>query len=181
MRYYKEVTLSDGTNCILRNPIGTDAREVLDLLKKTSEETDQLLRYPDEIHMTVEEERQFLENMASQPNTVMILAVVNDQIIANAGLTPVSECDKCRHRASFGIAMLKNYWGRGIGTQLMVALLESAQEMGYRQIELEVLSDNDRALSLYKKFEFKIYGTNEKAFYFRDGTYQASHLMSRSI
>ncbi len=181
MHYYNQVFLRDGTPCTLRNPTAEDAQALLNFLKITSGETDHLMRYPDEIQIRVEEERRFLQEMASKPNAVMIAAVLNGQIVGNAGLTPVAECDKCRHRASFGMSVLQDDWGRGIGTLLTKAILESAQEAGYRQIELEVLADNHRALALYEQFGFKIFGTNEHAFYFRNGTYRASHLMSLTI
>lgn len=181
MYYCDQVFLRDGTPCTLRNPTAEDAQALLDLLKITSGETDFLMRYPDEIQISVEKERQFIQEMASKPNAVMIVAILNGQIVANAGLTPVAECEKCRHRASFGMAILQDYWGRGIGTLLTKAILKSAQEAGYGQIELEVLADNHRALALYEQFGFKIFGTNEHAFCFRNGTYRTSHLMTLTI
>ncbi|MDO5089733.1 MAG: hypothetical protein Q4D53_08100 [Leptotrichiaceae bacterium] len=43
--------------------------------------------------------------------------------------------------------------------------------MGYEQIELEVYSDNHRALSLYKKFGFKKWGCIPNGYKLKDGTY----------
>ncbi len=177
MEYFNRVLLKDGTACVLRNPTAGDARSVLDILKTTSGETNNMLRYPDEIQLSIEEEREFLEIMSGNPKAMMIAALVNEKIVATASLAPVAECEKCAHRASFGIVVLKNYWGCGIGTLMTTALMESAPLMGYRQIELEVLAENRRALALYRKFGFTTYGTNKQAFYHRGGTYSASRLM----
>lgn len=59
----------------------------------------------------------------------------------------------------------------------MSAVIESAKIAGYEQLELEVVADNKRGIALYQKFGFQIYGTREKSFRYRDGSYAAEHLM----
>lgn len=56
----------------------------------------------------------------------MISAVVDGKIVANAGFNPVSKLEKCKHRAEFGISIQKEYWGHGIGSHIMAAILETA-------------------------------------------------------
>jgi ribosomal protein S18 acetylase RimI-like enzyme len=48
-------------------------------------------------------------------------------------------------------------------------------------VELEVASPNHKAIELYKKFGFKIYGTRENGFKFKDGTYCDEYLMLKRI
>ncbi|MCA5011158.1 GNAT family N-acetyltransferase, partial [Clostridioides difficile] len=87
-----------------------------------------------------------------------ICAVVNGKIIANAGINPIALFDRYAHRATFGISICKPYWGLGIGSHLLGAIIRGAREMGYEQLELEVVSENERGLALYKKYGFVIYG-----------------------
>ena len=47
----------------------------------------------------------------------------------------------------------------GVGTALMEALLAFARKNGIEQLELEVRSDNDRAIRLYERFGFTRIGT----------------------
>lgn len=57
----KTVTLKDGTVCRICSPQKKDAGQILEHMRITSEETHHMLRYPDEIMRTREEEEQYLE------------------------------------------------------------------------------------------------------------------------
>ncbi|MEG2652554.1 MAG: GNAT family N-acetyltransferase [Ruthenibacterium sp.] len=177
MKYYEQIKLKNGTDCILRNPTGADAQAILSHMILTSAETNNMLRYPDEITLSEEAERDYLSELEESEKTLMLAAVVGDKVIANAGLQPVFWCGKCKHRAEFGISIQKAYWGCGVGSAVLKAALEQARRIGYTQVELEVITENTRAIALYKKFGFVRYGTNKKAFRCRDGQYQALDLM----
>jgi RimJ/RimL family protein N-acetyltransferase len=178
MNYYKQIQLKNGTTCVLRNPSGDDAKGILEHMILTSAETDNMLRYPDEITMTEAEERIYLLEIEAKPHAIMISAEIDGTIVANGGFNPVSPYGKCKHRAEFGISIQKQYWGRGIGSHIMAAILETARQAGFEQLELDVVTDNHRAVALYKKFGFQIFGTNETAFRLRDGQYQSTYLMA---
>ena len=74
----------------------------------------------------------------------------NDRIVATAGISAVGNKYKVRHRAEFGIDVVKKYWGLGIGKKMMKACVQCAQNAGYQQLELEVVADNQRAVNMYK-------------------------------
>lgn len=173
----RSVILKNGQDCILKSPEPRDAEEVLGVLRKTSGETYFMARYEDEITLSFEEEKKYLENVLKSPKNMLIAAFVDGKIAASAGLNCVGSFERYRHRAEFGISVLKNYWHIGIGTAEIKGIVESAKKAGYEQLELGVVADNIRALNLYKKFGFKIFGTREKSFKYRDGTYAAEHLM----
>lgn len=178
MKYQeKEYTLNNGISCILRSPEGKDAEAVLDNLRQTSGETDFMARYANEINMTTEEEADFLDALIIDPKSIMISALINGEIVANAGFSPIAPYEKYRHRAEFGISIKRKCWNMGIGSLLLSAVIEVARTAGYEQIELEVVADNVRALALYQKFGFAIYGIREMSFKLRDGSYTAEHLM----
>lgn len=94
-----------------------------------------------------------------------------------AGFERVGRREKLRHRANLGISIDKSYWGLGIGKALMQACIECARSAGYRQIELDVLEQNVRAIGLYRSLGFEQYGLNPKAIRTRDGKYQSMVLM----
>ena len=77
-----------------------------------------------------------------------------------------------RHRASFGISVEKASWGLGIGRALTQACIECARAAGYSQLELDVVSANETAVSLYKSTGFVEYGRNPKGFRTRSGQWQ---------
>ena len=100
------------------------------------------------------------------------MAEVDGRIVGSAGVTCVRDVDKTRHRASFGISIDEAWWGLGIGRALTEACIECARAAGYVQLELGVVADNVRAVSLYKSVGFVEYGRNPKGFLTRDGRYQ---------
>ena len=173
----KRIFLKNGTDCILRSPRPEDADSIISNWKLTSEETGFIARYPEEITMSIEAEEKFLADQQSDPKSIMIAAVIDGKIIANAGITYVQNNIKFLHRAVFGISIQKEYWNIGIGSSILSELIMWAEKAGYEQIELEVLCENERAIALYKKSGFEIYGTREKSFKYKDGTYSSEFLM----
>ena len=45
----------------------------------------------------------------------------------------------------------KDYWGKGIGGRMMAFIEEYAKSLGLKQIYLQVLNNNERAMRLYVK------------------------------
>ncbi len=172
MRYNKTIITKSGAEILIRNGEATDGRAVLEIFEKTHEETDFLFSYTDEKQFDDEQESKFLAKKAESSNEVELLAVMGDKIVGFAGVDAVGTRYKVRHRADFGISVLKDYWGLGIGRALMESCIECAKKAGYTQLELSVVADNERAISLYKKTGFIEYGRNPKGFKSRISGYQ---------
>ena len=181
MQYQKNLTLRDGTPCVLRNAGADDAEQVLRIFNLTHTQTEFLLTYPGESPMTVENERDFLAQSAASSNSIEICAVIGGEIVGTAGITPIGSQEKLRHRAEFGISIAKEFWGLGIGQALTAACIDCARKAGYAQLELDVVADNASALALYKKFGFVEYGRNPKGFRSRNTGYQELVLMRLAL
>lgn len=154
MQYEKEIILKDGAKCSLRGAGEADAAEVLRTFDLTHAETDYFLTYPEENSFTVQEEAKFLKARSESKNAIEIAAFVDARIAGTAGTDPIDDKEKIRHRADFGIAIEKAYWGRGIGKALTLACIECAKQAGYLQIELEVVAENASAVRLYELVGF---------------------------
>ena len=89
-----------------------------------------------------------------------------------AGFEVKGSCHKVKHRAEFGVSVLKEYWGLGLGLALTKACIKCAKAAGYVQLELEVAAENASAISLYKKVGFLEYGRNPKGFNSRISGFQ---------
>ena len=176
MQYEKEIILKNGAKCLLRGAGEADAAEVLRTFTLTHAETEYLLTYPEENSFTVQEEAKFLKARSESKNAIEIAAFVDGRIVGTAGIDPIGDKEKLRHRADFGIAVEKAYWGRGIGKALTLACIECARQAGYLQIELEVVAENASAVRLYESVGFREYGRNPKGFCARSG-WQALTLM----
>ena len=177
MQYQKNLTLRDGTPCVLRNAGADDAEQVLRIFNLTHTQTEFLLTYPGESPMTVENERDFLAQSAASSNSIEICAVIGGEIVGTAGITPIGSQEKLRHRAEFGISIDRAYWGRGIGRALTEACIECAKTAGYTQLELDVVVENTAARMLYEHVGFTDYGRNPRGFLTRSGAWQELILM----
>ena len=101
-----------------------------------------------------------------------MIAFVDGKVAGTAGIDAIGPQYKVAHRAEFGISILKEYWGLGIGRALMEACIQCAKTAGYAQLELEVVAENAKAISMYQTAGFVEYGRNPKGFHSRNAGYQ---------
>ena len=172
MEYSKQIVLKDGRTAILRHGVETDGSAVFENFNRTHGETDYLLSYPDENSFTAEQEGKFLKRKAESANEVEIIALVDGRVAGTAGVDAIGGKYKLRHRAEFGISVLKEYWGLGIGRALMDACIECARQAGYAQLELTVVAENARAVEMYRRAGFVEFGRNPRGFNSRISGYQ---------
>ena len=67
---------------------------------------------------------------------------------------------------------MKGYWSLGLGKALTRACIECAGEAGYVQLELNVVAENKRAVTMYRDLGFTEFGRNPKGFNSRLSGYQ---------
>jgi ribosomal protein S18 acetylase RimI-like enzyme len=109
----------------------------------------------------------------------------NPQFVAMADGNVVGWCDVVRsprdtskHCGVFGIALVPEFRGKGIGRQLMKTVIKSAWGRKITRIELTVRKDNTNAISLYKSLGFESEGVRRNAFRI-DGKYE--NLLSMAL
>lgn len=172
MKYKQTITLKNGKEALLRNGEAADGRAVYENFNATHAETDYLLSYPDENSYDPEQEAKFLDGKAASPNEIEIVAFVDGKVAGMAGIEAVGAKYKLKHRAEFGISILREYWGLGLGKALTNACIQCAREAGYAQLELNVVAGNERAVSLYKGVGFEEFGRNPRGFNSRTSGFQ---------
>ena len=157
---------------LLRNGDYADGAAVFENFNQTHAETDFLLSYPDENSYDPDQEAEFLKKKTESPNEIEIVALVDGRVAGTAGIEAVGTKYKLRHRAEFGISILKEYWGLGLGRALAEACIRCAREAGYTQLELNVVAENQRAVALYQSLGFVEFGRNPRGFNSRTAGYQ---------
>lgn len=181
MKFEKIIALKDGRECVLRNGDEADGKDAADIFNLTHSETDFLLTYPDECLLDAKSESSFLKEKTESENEIEILAFVDGKIAGTAGFEAVGKKFKLSHRAEFGVSVAKEFWGLGIGSELTKCCIECAKKAGYVQLELNVVSENARAVALYEKLGFKEYGRNPKGFKKRPNGFQELIYMSLEL
>ncbi len=130
-----------------------DAAALLDYLKIIGGETENLSFGPEGVPLSIDEEEAYLRAQCLSPDNAQYLAKVNGEIIGTASLN--RKPNRMRHRGEFGISLKKAWWGCGAASALLEAILAFARENGFEQLNLEVRSDNARAIRLYEKYGFR--------------------------
>jgi L-phenylalanine/L-methionine N-acetyltransferase len=101
----------------------------------------------------------------------LLVADLDGKVVGNLGLYAAAKQMRRRHVGAVGMAVHDAYHGRGVGSALMAAAIDLADNwLQYTRLELEVYVDNVAAIALYQKFGFVIEGTHPKDS-FRHGVY----------
>jgi len=108
-----------------------------------------------------------------------LVACVEGEVVGSLGLETSPTRWRMRHVGSIGMAVRDDWQGKGVGTALMEAALDLADNwLNLTRIELRVYVDNSAAVALYKKFGFEIEGTHRRLA-FRNGEYVDAYSMAR--
>lgn len=164
----KTVTLKNGSDVIFRSPADDEAEKMLDYLKTCAGETEFILRYPEECSIDATQEQQYLASINESDTGMMIVCEIDGEIAGNCQLA-LNKRMKTRHRASVAIAIVKKYWGLGIGTAMFAELIAQAKQCGVEQLELEYIEGNERARGLYEKTGFVIVAEKPDAIRLKSG------------
>ena len=173
--------LKDGRTCALRAAQPEDAAAMLEYLRVTAGETPYLLREPDEVDMSTEQEADFIRGMRDNPRALMLLALVDGDCAGCCSVMPIGTRSRVRHRCEVAIALYQKYCGLGLGRTLLQTAVDTAKTIGYEQAELSVVRGNDRALRLYAHLGFERCGTLPHTLKYRDGRYADEILMVKML
>lgn len=174
--------LRDGRKALLRSPRDEDIPGMLEYLRVSAAETEFLLRYPEECGMyTAEAEKAFFDRINAADNGAMLVCVVDGKVAGNCDVQ-WSRMIKLRHRASVSLALMKEFWGLGIGTRMLQELIRIAEaDENILQIELDFIEGNDRARALYEKMGFRITGMKPDGIRLKSGKLLNEYSMIRRI
>lgn len=146
--------------------------EALALLQNLPGFRDGTLRTP---FTSPEDVRAFIDRRA--PGGVSVVAELDGQLVASGGLHRY--VGRAAHVAQLGMGVHDDFTGQGIGTALLAAILDAADNwLAIRRVELTVYPDNLRAIRLYERHGFEREGLKREDA-FRAGRYVDSLLMSR--
>ncbi|GHN01172.1 acetyltransferase [Cytophagales bacterium WSM2-2] len=156
-------TSRDGRQITIRRPTENDAEGIINYSKKLFASTDQVLTTLDEYTITVEAEVDWINNFNSNPNSRLLIAEHNSEIVGLLFFaTNVKK--KNMHVGEFGVSVHPDYQGIGIGRALVESLLVWAREnKRIEKVFLNVFHTNKNAIKLYERLGFIEEGRHVKA------------------
>ena len=181
---YRNTTIikdKKGRDVLLRSAEEKDAEALIDYMKITAAETPFLLREPDEISLTIEQEQAFIKAKKDSENELLLIAEIGGRHIGNAYLMSAGGFKRYRHRCEIAIALYQEYCGLGIGKAMLEMVFDIAKKAGYEQAELEVIANNKPAIALYEKLGFQKYGTFPDNMKYADGSYVDAYWMMKKL
>ena len=154
--------LKNGKELQIRKARKEDAAELIRYLNIVGGESDNLLFGANEFHMTVEQEEKYIEEMGDSSISVLLVGIIDGKMVC-VGNINAPEKERIAHQCDLAMSVLKEFWGLGVGTHLIGALIDFVKNTGKLEIiHLQVKSDNERAIALYKKMGFKEIGVYPK-------------------
>lgn len=94
---------------------------------------------------------------------IRLVAVNESQQVVGWCDIELKDREGFRHSGRLGMGVLKEYRGRGLGTELLKQALTRAREQKLERVELDVYASNLVAIKLYEKHNFQIEGRKQKA------------------
>ena len=157
----KQFETKKGKVAIIRAPRTSDVQEITRMINSIVREDDYILLSEE---VKLEDEVKWLRGVIKKnrkESQVYLLVEIDGKVVGSAD---VAKCmGRASHTGGFGIALEANHREEGIGSVLMETVINLAKsDLQLRQLKLEVYKTNIRALGLYKKMGFKIFGTLPK-------------------
>lgn len=174
--------LPNGKQLVIRPPQVADAQACLTTFQTVTRETDFLLfTHEESLRFDLPKEEAFIRSYLDNPNNLFLVADVEGEI---AGMVSLNQgrTRKQHHMALLGIAVLHKYWNMGIGRRLLTAAIRWAEaHPRIAIIHFEVLATNERAIQLYRNFNFTEHGRIPQGIIQPDGTTVDLVVMSKRI
>ena len=156
-------------------PVGLSDAADIALLRRMPGVFETTLGHP---AFRTEQSEKFLAGMGD--NCFEFVAEAQGKVIGMAGISIFSGA-RLRHSAGFGIMVHKEWQNRGVGTALLKAILDMADNwLMLERVELGVFADNVGAIRLYERMGFAVEGRKRHAA-IKNGVYADEIIMARLL
>ena len=172
--YRQIITLSDGGRVLLRPLTPEDRQNLIDLYANLNADDLRSLRHdvsnPEVINAWVDE--------LDYDRVLPVLALIGEQIVGNA--TIHFHQGPARHRAEVRIFLTKDIRRRGLGTRMLLALIDLAKRRNLYLLEAEILADQTNVIKAFRNLGFEKKCTLDDYFMLPDGEFRdVAHLTLR--
>nr|WP_284040297.1 GNAT family protein [Sphingobacterium sp. lm-10] len=162
--------MKNGKQVAIRKTELADAAHLLQTIRSYLPQSSFIPKMEQELTMTISQAEEWISSFIEKENSLQLVAVYEDQIIGNIELTGSSR-KVMAHSAMIGMGMIGGWRNSGLGTALIRAVIDWAQQSPVLELLwLQLYSENELALALYRKMGFVDAGLI-KGFFKKDGRY----------
>ncbi len=163
---------------LIRSAEARDAKMLSVVRVQIDGETENMDREKGEDYLDEIQFQHLIKKDAEAARNLFLVCEFQERIIA------FSRCQgntlkRTAHQVEFGVCVLKEFWGYGIGTNLLKEAINWADTNEIKKINLSVIETNEKAIMLYKKYGFKEEGILKNDKLLSDGEYYNTVLMGR--
>lgn len=177
----RQFTSKTGEPFTIRSAHPDDTTNVIAYMQAVTRESDFLLIEPDEFTPTEDEERQWIQDHIDGPGKICLVADASGIVVGTLGCEN-GQRRRVAHCGTFGMAVLKDWRGQGVGTAMLRCFLEWAEASPViEKVGIGVLASNEPAIRLYQKFGFTEEGRQPKEIKIGPEQYHDVILMYRFV
>lgn len=162
----------------IRSAVITDAKCLSELRLQIDGETENMDREKGEAIIDQAGFRRIIERDTNHPKNLFLVADVEGRLVGYSRCEG-SDLKRFAHKVEFGVGVQKDFWGYGIGKNLMKQSITWADDNGITKMVLNVLETNKTGIELYKKLGFEFEGTIKNDRILSDGNYYSTYMMGR--
>lgn len=154
-----------------------DAEEIVLIKKEIVFSTEVFLRTPSEPQEEAKDYQKKIK-LREVNGGITLIAEYNNQVVGFLSFSRPTYM-RVNHTGTFGMGIKKGFRKQGIGISLLSYLIEwGKKQKGLEKICLEVFSNNEQAIQLYRRLGFKEEGKQINQLQLKDGSYSDLIFMS---
>ncbi|MGG0155386.1 N-acetyltransferase family protein [Bacillus mycoides] len=162
----------------VRSAVQTDAEQLSEIRVQIDGETENMDREAGEGFIDKIGFQKIIKTDSEEMKNLFLVAEVHNRIVGFSRCEG-SNLKRLSHKVEFGVCILREFWGYGMGKSLLQQSIQWADENEVKKISLQVLETNEKAIQLYKKLGLEVEGILKNDKKLSDGKYYNTVVMGR--
>lgn len=168
----------NGLTYTVRSAVQTDAEQLSEIRVQIDGETENMDREAGEGFIDKIGFQKIVKTDSEEMKNLFLVVEVHNRIVGFSRCEG-SNLKRLSHKVEFGVCILREFWGYGMGKSLLQQSIQWADENEVKKISLQVLETNEKAIKLYKKLGLEVEGILKNDKKLSDGKYYNTVVMGR--
>ncbi len=175
----QKVILKNDKEIIFRNLDPNDAAKYIYFCEIIARESAHTSQYPGQLISIDTIKEKFKKSMES-PFAMELGGFDKDLLIAHLSFYKPSPHPYLKHIGEFGIKIVKDFSGMGLGSNMMLIMENIAKKMNIKRIQAKVRVSNHLGVNFYRKHLYEIEGIKKNAA-FINGLYEDEYYIAKIL